>query len=154
MAIILDGKKLAKNILDDIKTKIAGMEEPPGLAVIIVGDDPASRVYVDSKKKDCVACGIISKEFALPADIGEDKLLALIKELNAAQDIHGILVQHPLPEGYDYQKIIQTISPEKDVDAFHLINVGRILNGNYGFPSCTPAGVIELLDHYNIFIKG
>ena len=154
MARILDGKTLAKSILADIKTQVESMQTPPGLAVIIVGDNPASRIYVNNKKKDCKACGITSKEFNLPENYGEDKLLALIQELNNANDIHGILVQLPLPKGYNVQKIIQTISPEKDVDAFHMLNVGRILNGEYGFLPCTPAGALALLDHYSIDPKG
>ena len=154
MAIKLDGKALAKDILDGVKAQIAAMGRAPGLAVVIVGDNPASRVYVNNKKKDCEACGIISKEYALPEDAGQDQLLALVHQLNADPDIHGILVQLPLPEGYDVQKIIQAIAPEKDVDAFHMLNVGRILNGDYGFLPCTPAGVVALLDHYDIDPKG
>ncbi|MCL2527788.1 MAG: bifunctional methylenetetrahydrofolate dehydrogenase/methenyltetrahydrofolate cyclohydrolase FolD [Defluviitaleaceae bacterium] len=154
MAIVLDGKALAKKILEEVKAKVKTMKQPPGLAVVIVGDNPASRVYVNNKKKDCKACGIVSKEYALPEDIGEEKLLALVDELNKDKDIHGILVQLPLPDGYNVQKIIQSIAPEKDVDAFHMLNVGRILNGDYGFLPCTPAGVIALLDHYKIDPKG
>ncbi|MCL2572396.1 MAG: bifunctional methylenetetrahydrofolate dehydrogenase/methenyltetrahydrofolate cyclohydrolase FolD [Defluviitaleaceae bacterium] len=154
MAIILDGKALAKSIVKEVKTQVNAMAEPPGLAVVIVGDNPASRVYVNNKKKDCQACGIVSTEYALPEDVGESKLLALIDELNQSKDVHGILVQLPLPEGYDVQKIIQAISPLKDVDAFHMLNVGRIFNGDYSFLPCTPAGVIELLDYYNIDPKG
>ena len=154
MAKILNGKALAKSIRAQVKSQIASMASPPGLAVIIVGDNPASRVYVDNKKNDCKACGITSHEFALSSDIGEDKLLALVHELNHRQDIHGILVQLPLPEGYNVQKIIQAISPKKDVDAFHMLNVGRVLNGEYGFLPCTPAGVIAMLDHYGIDAKG
>ena len=150
MANILDGKALAKSILAKVKTQAASMASPPGLAVVIVGGDPASRVYVDNKKRDCTACGIASHEFALPEDVSEDKLLALVHELNQRQDIHGILVQLPLPKGLSDQKIIQAISPEKDVDAFHMLNVGRVLNGEYGFLPCTPAGIIEILDHYGI----
>jgi len=154
MANLLDGNSLAKSILKKVKVQVLNMASPPQLAVIIVGDNPASRVYVDNKKKDCAVCGIVSYEFTLPEDIGEDKLLALIRELNERCDIHGILVQLPLPEGYDIQKIIQAISPEKDVDAFHMLNVGRILNGEYSFLPCTPAGVIAMLDHYGLDPKG
>ena len=154
MANLLDGKALAKSILSKVKTQAASLATPPGLAVVIVGDDPASRVYVNNKKRDCAACGITSHEFALPGDITEDKLLALVQELNHRPDIHGILVQLPLPKGLSDQKIIQAISPEKDVDAFHMLNVGRVLNGEYGFLPCTPAGIIEILDHYGIDPKG
>ena len=154
MAIILDGKVLSKNIRAKVKAQVANMDTPPGLAVVIVGDDPASRIYVDAKKKNCKTCGIISHEFALPADVSEDKLLNLVHELNNRQDIHGILVQTPLPAGISSQKVIQAISPEKDVDAFHMLSAGRIFYGEYGFLPCTPAGVIALLDHYEIDPKG
>jgi len=154
MAKILDGNTLAKSILSKVKAQVAAIPSPPGLAVVIVGDNPASRVYVNNKKKDCAACGIASHEFALPEDAGEDKLLSLVHELNGRSDIHGILVQLPLPEGYNVQKIIQAISPSKDVDAFHILNVGRIFNGEYGFLPCTPAGVIAMLDEYGIDPKG
>ena len=150
MANLLDGKTLAKSILKKVKAQATSMATPPGLAVVIVGGDPASRVYVDNKKRDCTACGITSHEFALPEDISEDRLLALVHELNSRPDIHGILVQLPLPKGLSDQKIIQAISPEKDVDAFHMLNVGRVLNGEYGFLPCTPAGIIAILDHYGI----
>jgi len=150
MAIILDGKSLARDIKKDIKNQVMQMKQPPGLAVIIVGDNPASRIYVDGKKKDCKACGILSREYALPKEVGQDKLLALIKELNQDNDIHGILVQHPLPDGYDYKSLIHNISPDKDVDAFHVTTTGRVMSGDYGFLPCTPAGVIALLDHYKV----
>jgi len=150
MAIIMDGNALAKRIKADVKAQIAENNLRPGLAVVIVGDNAASRVYVNNKKKDCAECGINSEEFALPADVGEDALLALINELNVRPDIHGILVQLPLPAGYSEDKVIQAICPEKDVDAFHLLNVGRISTGDYGFLPCTPAGVMEMLDFYGI----
>ncbi|MCL2404104.1 MAG: bifunctional methylenetetrahydrofolate dehydrogenase/methenyltetrahydrofolate cyclohydrolase FolD [Defluviitaleaceae bacterium] len=154
MAILLDGKALAKKIRIKVKSKVSKMPSPPGLAVVIVGDDPASRFYVDNKKKDCVKCGIVSHEFALPENVCEDKLMTLIHELNHRHDIHGILVQTPLPHGLNTQKIIQAISSNKDVDAFHMLNAGRVLYGEYGFVPCTPEGVITMLDHYNIDIKG
>ena len=154
MPNILDGKALAKDLLRQVKAQVTNMPSPPGLAVVIVGENPASRIYVDNKKRDCIKCGITSHEFALPADAGEDKLLALVHELNGRQDIHGILVQMPLPEGYDAQKVIHAISPNKDVDAFHTISMGRIFSGDYGFLPCTPAGVIAMLDHYGIDPKG
>ena len=154
MAILLDGKALAEEVRGKVAVEIEKIGLKPGLAVIIVGENPASRIYVDSKKKDCAACGIKSEEFTLTADAGEEKLLAVIEELNRRPDIHGILVQLPLPEGYSEKKVIQTIRPEKDVDAFHLINVGRIMVGDYAFLPCTPAGVMALLDHYGIDPKG
>ena len=150
MAIIMDGNALARDIKSQVKAQIAAAAVTPGLAVIIVGDNPASQVYVKNKKKDCAECGIKSEEFALSADVGEDGLLALIDELNSRADIHGILVQLPLPLGYSEDKVIQAISPAKDVDAFHLLNVGRITTGDYSFLPCTPAGVMALLDFYGI----
>ena len=154
MAILLDGKAVAEEIRARVKAEIEKTGLRPGLAVVIVGENPASRIYVDNKKKDCAACGIYSEELALPADAGEEKLLAVIEALNQRPDIHGTLVQLPLPKGYSEQKVIGAIAPEKDVDAFHLINVGRIMVGDYAFLPCTPAGVMALLDHYGIDPKG
>lgn len=150
MAIILDGKTLAAQVKREVAGQAAARGLVPGLAVIIVGDNAASRIYVNAKKKDCEACGIASFEFALAADAGEAALLELIKTLNARQDVHGILVQLPLPKGYSEQAVIQAISPEKDVDAFHFENVGKITTGDYIFLPCTPAGVMEILEHYGI----
>ena len=150
MAVILDGKALAKIVKQRVKEKTESLGVIPGLAVVIVGDDGASRVYVDNKKRDCTECGINSFEFALAADAGEDKLLALVNELNERDDIHGILVQLPLPAGYCEQKVIQAICPTKDVDAFTMPNVGRIMNGDYDFAPCTPAAVMAILEHYDI----
>jgi methylenetetrahydrofolate dehydrogenase (NADP+)/methenyltetrahydrofolate cyclohydrolase len=152
----MDGKMLAAKVRQDVKEKIKSEGLDPGLAVVIVGDDQASRVYVNSKKKDCEICGIRSEEFALPADAGQDALLDIINDLNKRNDINGILVQLPLPKGYGYseQEVIQAISPEKDVDSFHLINVGRVMTGNFSFLPCTPAGVMKLLDQYGINPEG
>ena len=154
MSIILDGKAVAETIKDTVRKEVETTGLNPGLAVVIVGENPASRIYVNSKKKDCAECGIRSEEFALTADAGEEKLLAVINELNNRPDIHGILVQLPLPKGYSEQKVIQAIAPEKDVDAFHLMNVGRIMVGDYAFLPCTPAGVMALLDHYGVDPQG
>ncbi len=126
----------------------------PGLAVIIVGDDPASRVYVNSKKKACEEIGIYSEEYALPADTKEEELLALIDKLNSDAKISGILVQLPLPKGIDEEKVINRINPKKDVDAFHPVNVGKIMVGNFDFVPCTPAGVMELIAESGIDISG
>ena len=150
MATILDGKALAKKVVAEVKQEIVQSGISPGLAVVIVGDDPASRVYVNNKKKDCADCGIRSEEFALAATTQEQELLALIETLNQRSDIHGILVQLPLPKGLDERKVIQAISPNKDVDAFHMLNMGHIFAGNNRFLPCTPAGVMEMLDHYGI----
>jgi len=149
-AIILDGKALAAQVKREVAQEVAARGLVPGLAVIIVGDNAASRIYVNAKKKDCEACGIASFEFALAAEAGEAALLALIAELNARPDVHGILVQLPLPKGYSEQAVIQAIAPDKDVDAFHFENVGKITTGDFIFLPCTPAGVMEILDHYGI----
>lgn len=152
MAIIIDGKALAAKCKDQIRQQVAALKRRPGLAVILVGEDPASRVYVSSKEKDCAECGIYSEEYALPADYGQDKLLELIRTLNQNPDIDGILCQLPLPKGYGYdeQEVLLAIDPSKDVDAFHPYNVGRIMIGDYTFLPCTPAGVMEMLDEYSI----
>lgn len=150
MAKLLDGLALATKIKEEVRAKIAKSGINPGLAVVIVGENPASRIYVNHKKRDCTQCGIRSEEFALPADSGEAALLTLIAELNSRTDIHGILVQQPLPAGYDTKKILQAVAPHKDVDAFHPENVGRIVSGDYQFLPCTPAGVMKLLDEYGI----
>ena len=154
MAVILDGNALSKKVREDVRVEIEKTGLDAGLAVIIVGDDPASRVYVNAKKKDCEVCGIRSEEFPLAADVGEKAILDLIDTLNNRSDINGILVQLPLPKGYDEEKIIQAVSPDKDVDAFNFVNVGRIMKGDFNFLPCTPAGVMEMLDHYEIDIKG
>lgn len=154
MAVILDGKALAEEIKTKISEEISILPYKVGLAVVIVGEDAASRIYVNNKKKDCAQCGIHSEEFALHADTGEEKLLKLIKELNGRKDINGILVQLPLPEGYNEDNVIRAISIDKDVDAFHPYNVGLIVTGKYKFLPCTPAGVMELLEKYNIGIEG
>ena len=154
MAIILDGNKLAKKIKEKIKGEIEQTNVKPGLAVVIVGSDPASKIYVKKKETDCKQCGIHSEEFALKEDIGQEKLLSIITELNERDDIHGILVQLPLPKGYVSRDIIQAICQSKDVDAFSYNNIGRIMVGDNHFIPCTPYGIIELLDHYKIPLKG
>ena len=126
----------------------------PGLAVVIVGDDPASRVYVNNKKKACEAVGFVSEEYALPAETTQDELLALVEKLNDKEDINGILVQLPLPKHLDDKAVIEAISPLKDVDAFHAVNVGKIMLGEYDFLPCTPAGVMEMLHSYDIPVEG
>ena len=126
----------------------------PGLAVILVGDDPASRVYVNNKKKACEFVGFKSEEFALPASTTQEELLALVEELNNRDDINGILCQLPLPKGLDENAVIEAISPLKDVDAFHKQNVGRIMLGDYDFLPCTPTGIMEMLSAYNISVDG
>lgn len=126
----------------------------PGLAVVIVGDDPASRVYVNNKKKACEVVGFKSEEYALPASTTQEELLELVNTLNNKPDINGILVQLPLPEHLDDKAVIEAINPQKDVDAFHAVNVGKIMLGEYDFLPCTPSGVMEMLHAYDIPVSG
>ncbi len=155
---LLDGKLTAAKVKTEIAAKIindkALGKRAPGLAVILVGENPASQVYVRNKIKDCEETGIISKPFILPETTTEEQLIGIINDLNADDTVDGILVQLPLPKGLDERKVIETISPEKDVDAFHPSNVGRITLGLEGFAPCTPAGVMRLLSEYNIEISG
>lgn len=158
MAILIDGKATAALMKEELKVKIEAFEAKngfvPGLAVIIVGNDPASTVYVRNKGNACAAVGIHSETFRLPEETTENELLALIRKLNDDEKLHGILVQLPLPKQISEEKVIATISPKKDVDAFHAENVGRIMTGNYHFVPCTPAGVMELLERYHIEVEG
>ena len=156
-AKILSGKEVSQRIKAELKNeadKLKAKGIMPGLAVVIVGDDPASRVYVNNKKKACEELGILSEEYALPAETKEEELLELIDKLNADKNISGILVQLPLPKGIDEEKVINRINPKKDVDAFHPANVGKIMIGNYDFVPCTPAGVMELIAESGIDISG
>ena len=154
---ILDGKKVSQKVKDELKEKVAELKKQgidPALAVIIVGDDSASKVYVANKEKACEYIGIRSEKYALPAETTEDELLALIAELNERSDINGILCQLPLPGHINEETILNSISPQKDVDAFHPVNVGKIMIGNFDFLPCTPAGVMELLDDAGIDLCG
>ena len=156
-AQILNGKELSIKIKEDLRKKTEELKAEginPGLAVIIVGNDSASRVYVNNKKKACEECGFYSEEYALPEETTEEELLALIDTLNNKKEINGILVQLPLPKGIDSEKVLLTIRPEKDVDAFHPVNVGKIMIGNFDFLPCTPAGVMELIRLTNIDVCG
>lgn len=157
MAKIIDGKAVSQFVKDEVKKEVSALGEKGvsvGLAVIIVGNDPASRTYVNNKKKACEATGIISEEYALPEDTTMEELLALIKELNAKKSINGILCQLPLPKHLDEKAVIENIDPIKDVDAFHAVNTGHIMIGDYSFLPCTPAGIMEMLKYYNIEIEG
>jgi len=149
-AIKLDGAALAHKIKGRLAKESAELVRKPGLAVIIVGDNPASRVYVNGKRKDCEECGFYSEEYALSAEISQAELLQLIETLNHRNDIDGILVQLPLPAGFDERAVIEAIAPDKDVDSFHPENVGRLTIGMPMFAPCTPAGVMELLAEYGI----
>ena len=153
-ATVIDGKALAAKCKAGVAKEVEGLSRRPGLAVIIVGDDPASRTYVNSKRKDCTECGIYSEEYALPAEAGQEALLEIIHNLNGRADIDGILCQLPLPEGYDEEAVLLAIDPDKDVDGFHPINVGRLSTGQPCFAPCTPAGVMEMLREYGVDPKG
>lgn len=157
MAKLIDGKTVAAGIRAELAVEVQGLIQEgitPGLAVVIVGDDPASRTYVNNKKKACAQAGIYSEEYTLPATSTQQELMDLIQKLNQKKDVNGILVQSPLPDGLDEEAVVEAIDPEKDVDAFHPSNVGRIMIGNFRFLPCTPAGVIELLRSEKIEIAG
>ena len=149
-AVIMDGKALAAKVKDQVRGQVEGMEQKPGLAVVLVGDNPASRVYVNGKKKDCGECGIYSEEYALPEETTQAQLLELIGVLNDREDIDGILVQLPLPRHLDEKEVLLAIRPDKDVDCFHPFNVGQLMIGEEGFQPCTPAGVMRMLEEYGI----
>lgn len=157
MAKLLMGKEVSARIKGELAQEVQNLKANginPGLAVIIVGDDPASRVYVNNKKKACEACGIYSEEYALPEETTQEELLKLIEKLNNKSDISGILVQLPVPKHIDEKTIINAINPKKDVDAFHPVNVGKIMVGDYDFVPCTPAGVMELIKESGIDVSG
>lgn len=149
-AIIMDGKALAEKVKGQVRAQAEALARTPGLAVILVGDNPASRVYVNGKKKDCAQCGFYSEEYALPAETSQQELLELIEMLNSREDIDGILLQLPVPEHLDEQALLHAIRPDKDVDCFHPYNVGQLMIGEKGFLPCTPAGVMRMLQEYGI----
>ena len=153
MAIIIDGKKVAEDIRGEVSEEVQTLKNKggtPHLTVILVGEDPASQMYVKNKRKDCEKVGIASETLTYPSDLKQTELIQLIQDLNANPNVHGILVQLPLPGHIDENEIIQTISPEKDVDGFHPINVGKLFSGaTDGFVPCTPAGIVELLIRYH-----
>lgn len=154
---IIDGKLVSQSVKDSVRAEVEVLKEKGvevTLAVIIVGDDPASRVYVNNKKKACEYVGFKSLEYALPAETTQEELMALVDELNSRADVNGILCQLPLPKHLDEKAIIEAISPLKDVDAFHASNVGKIMIGDYDFLPCTPAGVMEMLSYYDIDVTG
>ena len=157
MAQLIDGKQISKEIKDELKTEVQKLKSEGKnvcLAVVQVGDDPASTVYVNNKKKACAYIGIESRSYELPESTSEEELTALVEELNEDDGVNGILVQLPLPSHIDEDRIIRTISPDKDVDGFHPVSVGRLWIGEKGFLSCTPAGIIQLLKRSNIEIAG
>ena len=157
MSNIIDGKLVSSAVKERVANEVKKLNQKGisvCLAVILVGSDPASQIYVANKKKACEQLGIISKEYLLPETATQDELLALVNELNADKTVNGILCQLPLPKGLDEKVVIEAIDPNKDVDAFHPVNVGRIMIGDYDFLPCTPAGVMEMLSFYNIDVCG
>ncbi len=157
MTTIIDGKKISQEIKDEVKEKVAQLKKKGVsvcLAVIQVGNNPASTVYVGNKKKACAYVGIESLAYELPEETTEEELLQLVRKLNEKKEVNGILVQLPLPKHIDEDKVIRTISPKKDVDGFHPQSVGALSIGQKGFVSCTPAGIIQLLKRSNIAIDG
>ena len=154
MALRIDGKAISAAVKEQVRAEIERDKIKEGLAVVIVGDDPASRVYVNNKKKACELCGIQSFEYALPAETTQEQLLELVDTLNKDSKVNGILVQLPLPKHLDEKAVIEHISPLKDVDAFHETNVGKIMIGNYSFLPCTPAGCMELIHSTGIEVAG
>lgn len=156
-AIRMDGKMVSAKVRGSILAEVEALKAQgvrPGLAVILVGDDPASKVYVRNKERACEECGIYSEKYALPAETTQEEVLALIDKLNKDPNISGILCQMPVPKHIDADAIIAAIDVTKDVDAFHPVNVGKIMIGDFDFLPCTPAGVMELLDEYGIDPKG
>ena len=155
---IIDGKRVASQIKENIVAEVRSLKQKtgktPGLAVVLVGDDHASAVYVRTKNKTCKNLGFQSFENILPANTSESTLLGLIDELNKDERVSGILVQLPLPSHISSYKILEAINPQKDVDGFHLVNIGRLVTGNATFKPCTPEGIIQLLDHYKVDIEG
>ena len=158
MAEIIDGKKVSEYIRNEIADGVEKLKEEtgitPGLAAVLVGEDPASEIYVRNKRKACANAGMHSEEHKLPAETTEEELLALVDKLNNDPNIHGILIQLPLPDHINESKVLRAVSPLKDVDGFHPYNVGLLVEGNPRFISCTPHGIIKMLEFYNIDIKG
>lgn len=157
MSNIIDGKLVSSAVKERVATQVKELNQKGinvCLAVILVGQDPASQIYVANKKKACEQLGIISKEYLLPDTTTQEELLSLVNKLNCDNTVNGILCQLPLPKGLDEKAVIEAINPNKDVDAFHPINVGRIMIGDYDFLPCTPAGVMEMLSYYNIDVSG
>src|SRR5215510_5984617 len=156
-AKLLDGAAVAEEIKMGVAARVKELEPrgiKPGLAAVIVGDDPASKVYVGSKVKTCQALGLHSEKYELPTRTTTEELSALVESLNQRHDIDGILVQLPLPKRIETRRILEGVDPAKDVDGFHAINVGRLVRGEESLVACTPAGIIEMLDHYQIEIEG
>ena len=157
-AQLIDGKAVAAAVRAEVKERTAAFSSRTGirpcLVAVLVGEDPASRIYVRNKGKACTDAGLLSRQIDLPASASEKELLDLVAELNADESVHGILVQLPLPDHIDESRVIEAISPDKDVDGFHPVNAGRLLVGRSGFIPCTPYGIMKLLDHEQVDLKG
>ncbi len=154
---IIDGKEVSAAVREEIKAEVEILKnqgKSTGLAVVIVGNNPASRVYVNNKKKGCAEVGMESFEYALPEETTTDELLELVEKLNNDDAVDGILCQLPLPKQIDEKKVLNAIAPHKDVDAFHPVNTGHIMIGDHSFLPCTPAGIMEMLKYYNISVEG
>ena len=157
MSQLIDGKKISAQVKEAVKQEVATLKQqgiPVGLAVVLVGDDPASKVYVGSKKRTCEELGIHSEEYLLPASTTEEELLELVKKLNQSTTVNGILVQLPLPKQINEETILNAIDPIKDVDAFHPYNVGKIMIGDFDFLPCTPAGIMDLIASTGVDLTG
>ena len=154
MTKVLSGTEVSLHIKESLKNRIKQYDDKPGLAVILVGDNPASKVYVNHKKKVCQEIGIESFEYLIKASEGQSKLEEVLDECNSRSDIHGVLLQLPLPDGFNEQAMLERIKPEKDVDGFHPMNVGKLLIGLDTFKSCTPYGVMKILEFYQIDPSG
>lgn len=154
MGHVLDGKQVAKAVKEEVAAAVSDLGYRPGLATVLVGDDPASHTYVRGKRRDAEEVGIASFHHELPSTITQDELLDLIGSLNQRDDVDGILVQLPLPEGLDGETAVETIDPAKDVDGLHPFNLGKLVLGRSGLRPCTPSGVIRILDHYEIETRG
>ena len=156
-AKILDGKSISAEIRSSVKEDVVKLKArgiTPTLAVVLVGEDPASKVYVGQKEKNCEETGIASRKYTLPAETTQEELLALVKKLNDDKDVHGILVQFPLPKHLNETAVLAAMNPEKDVDGFHALNVGRLFSGQHGFEPCTPKGIITLIERTGVPIDG
>ena len=153
-ALIIDGKAVAQAVRDEVRKVVSGLGYQPGLATVLVGDDPASHSYVRGKRRDAGEVGIKSFHHELPADTSQGEVIDLVDELNASNDVDGILVQLPLPDGLDGEAAVERIDPSKDVDGLHPFNLGRLMLGHPGLRPCTPSGIMRLLDHYGIGTSG
>ena len=152
--IVMDGKALAAKCKAAAAEEAKNLKHQPGLAVVLVGDNPASRTYVSAKEKDCEECGFASFEYKLPEETTQQQLMELIAKLNADEKVDGILVQMPLPAHLDEKAVLWAIAPDKDVDGFHPVNVGRMTTGDPAFEPCTPAGIMVMLKEYGIDVRG